>query len=162
MPDIVQMQREIDQLRAALSSLTVPNSITLGGFTMTVPATGTAALLGVSNTFTQQQNLPSAGISIYGGSGIVEAYGISLNPGNSFGINQFRGFFLVSNCTDDTTQLIICNAGGSFTNVAQQGLSCTLGSDSGSTIAIFISGTVFYVKNKYAVTKYVRVEYFGN
>jgi len=38
-------------------------AIGLGGFTLTVPATGTAALLGVANTFTKQNNFASGVIT---------------------------------------------------------------------------------------------------
>jgi len=62
----------------AATTITTGGTLALGGFTLTVPATGTAALLGTANVFTAAQTLPSgtntatslnfgtAGTGIYG------------------------------------------------------------------------------------------------
>lgn len=46
------------------ATITGGGTIALGGYTLTVPASGTAALLGVGNTFTQDQVISKAGAQL--------------------------------------------------------------------------------------------------
>ncbi len=71
---------------ASNTTITGGGTLALGGFTLTVPATGTAGLLGTANTWTQgntftgSASTPSNGQSIIGG-GTVASYNAS---GDSF------------------------------------------------------------------------------
>jgi hypothetical protein len=137
--------------------------VNVGVFTLTVPATGAAALLGTANVFTDTQNLPTYSL-VTGWGGFIQGQGLSLNANDAIVWAEFLGMLLISNVTDDTTQLIICSKAGSFTSVASQGLSCTLGSDAGGTLSVYhgMTGTNIYIKNRYGVTKTIRVQIFGN
>lgn len=86
------------------TSITGGGTIALGGFTLTVPATGTAALLATANTFTANQSITgtlTTTSNIIASAGIIRAAGDgsaaapSLQPGN----DADTGFFRVASNT---------------------------------------------------------------
>lgn len=81
----------------ASSSLTLPNAATtitgggtlaLGGFTLTVPATGTAALLGTANVFTAGQTISATTLDIAGSSGTIGFNSVGTQI--TFGFNGYN------------------------------------------------------------------------
>jgi len=77
-------------INASNTTITNGGTLALGGFTLTVPTHGTAALLGVANVFTGAQSCPSLSITGTAGAGFINFLTQSSTPtapASGFGIH---------------------------------------------------------------------------
>ena len=80
------------------AQITGAGTIALGGFTLTVPATGTAALLGAANVFTQAQIVRLAGAKLtVNSTSNNPALNLSVNDVDEWGLyyNNVTGYFAI-------------------------------------------------------------------
>ena len=69
----------------AVANVTDGGTIALGGFTATIPATGTVALLATANVFTEAQTVSGTG----GVAGLLDVF--TLSNDREYGVSEFNG-----------------------------------------------------------------------
>jgi len=101
-------------------TLTLPNAATtistggtlaLGGFTLTVPATGTAALLGTANVFTALQTITQGATN----TGILASTGYSLTGASTVGMVSLAGTLITSGAPSVFKMALSINAASAAT-----------------------------------------------
>lgn len=128
--------------------LTGGGTVATGGFTLTVPATGTPALLALAQSFTAQQtftsntrvrpheasNLWSIDASHGAGAVVPNTYVFQLSADHTF-----AGLVLIVNDTDGQAGLFLC-AGGQVVEIADGGSVYSKTKDTGSSTNVYYDG----------------------
>lgn len=126
----------------AATTITTGGTIALGGFTLTVPATGTTALLGTSNVFTALQTITQGSAN----AGILASTGYSLTGSNATNMIDLAGTWN----TSGTPTAIKLNVTNTASNAASMLMDLQVGGSSifkvlatgSSTLAGSLTGTV--------------------
>jgi hypothetical protein len=132
-----------------------------GAFTLTVPATGTTALLGTANVFTATQSVPtSSGTAVFsldasGGSSISLITNATATPtGNAL---NFAGLVIINDTTIDGTVAIFC-CGGAVAQLIGGDTALYSGTkDTASKVNMYYTAGVLYIQNKTAGTRVYNV-----
>jgi hypothetical protein len=135
--------------------LTGDGTIATGGYTLTVPATGTAALLSTANTFTAA-NTFNAGIDVRAHSasntwGIDVADGptVALTNGTAFSLSgdaTFQGLLLIGSTVDGQVALFVVG-GGVVVKVADGGNVYATVKDTSSKTNVHFESGQYWVQN---------------
>lgn len=126
-----------------LLGITGGGAISLGGYTLTIPATGTAALLGTANVFTTLQTITQASAN----TGILASTGYSLTGSNATNMIDLAGTWNTSG-TPTALKLRITNTAS---NAAS--LLFDFGTNAASLATLRIDGAMRLLKS-YSATNY--------
>lgn len=139
-------------------TLTGGGTVATGGFTLTVPATGTAALRNVQNTFTETIRVPG---TINEERFALDSSGatISLTAGQSLPISPsgaFSGLVAIVEVMSGTAALYLM--GGLIVTLVSGGPLWTAGTPAGlNQYDIAYVGGKYQLKNKYATTQTLHI-----
>ncbi|MFN8533839.1 MAG: hypothetical protein U0556_09850 [Dehalococcoidia bacterium] len=95
----------------------------------------------------------------------IRAWGGTLGAGAAASFGQYRGMLMVTNASDDTYMICGCSAAGAFAQIGTNNAAAfQLNSDPGAgsgKIGIYISGSTFYIHNRYGGSKVIRCMLLG-
>ncbi len=86
----------------------------------------------------------------------------ALANGATLNLGGFRGLILVSNVTDGGVELVAVTYTGTAVSLGGNGLAMNLNSDAGATLALYVAGGLWTLKNRYGSSKAIRVQVIGN
>lgn len=147
------------------ATLTGTGTLATGGFTLTVPATGTAALLGTAQTFTLTQTF-SVAPKIPGAlNGEVFSLDSSttdtvIAAGASSAVSLaggFAGLLLLGEQTAGTVAAYLVGGGAvALVSTTNSGIWNANDTSTANRIDVFYSGGFYYVKNTFATSRTVK------
>lgn len=137
-------------------------TIATGGFTLTVPATGTAALRDVANTFTAAQTFASVtiGTSLGGtvvtrptdGHTLVAVDLVAMGIGAKYTLPSTSGLLIVTSTSAGRSSVYLLS-GGAVTVIEQDtnGFSTTMGT--ANKINIYFNGSFYEIENGFSTVR---------
>ena len=135
-----------------------------GAYTLTIPATGTAALLDVAGTYSATQTFSNVSIGTSGGATaitkpadghtLVNLDGVTLTAGQKFTFPSTNGLLVVTSSSAGRTSVYALTS-TTVTAIAQDasGFSTTMGT--ASRINVYHNGSFFEIENGFATSRTV-------